>query len=35
MLSFEGAFLGQILLSDGGTVLDLIAKRKLLEAKGN
>lgn len=37
MLSFEGAFLGQILLSGGGTVLDLIAKQKLLEgsnAKG-
>jgi hypothetical protein len=31
MLSFEGAFLGQILLSGGGTVLDLIARQKLLE----
>jgi hypothetical protein len=35
MLSFEGAFLGQILLSGGGTVLDLIAKQKLLEGSNS
>jgi hypothetical protein len=31
MLSFEGAFLGQILLGDGGTVLDRLRETKLLE----
>jgi hypothetical protein len=34
MLSFEGAFLGQILLNNGDTVLDRIEQTKLLSAKG-
>ena len=32
ILSFEGAFLGQIMLPSGRTVLDHIAKEKLLPA---
>jgi hypothetical protein len=31
MLSFEGAFLGQILLPGGDTVLDRLQETKLLE----
>ena len=34
MLSFEGAFLGQILLSDGATVLERIEKNGLLALPG-
>jgi len=30
MLSFEGAFLGQILLPNGGTILDMVERENLL-----
>lgn len=30
MLSFDGAFLGQIMLANGGTVLELVEAKKLL-----
>lgn len=30
MLTFEGAFLGQLLLEDGSTVMDRVEKQKLL-----
>ena len=35
MLSFEGAFLGQILLADGRTVLERVEETKLLITEGN
>lgn len=35
VLTFEGAFLGQILLPTGGTVLERIESQKLLPALGN
>lgn len=31
MLSFEGAFLGQLLLSDGSTVLERVERERLLQ----
>ena len=34
MLSFEGAFLGQIMLPNGQTVMDRITETKLLTAAG-
>lgn len=35
MLSFEGAFLGQIMLPNGGTILEMVEREKLLALPSN